>query len=305
MQSHDYVPNISGWKLSKDGSFEINSARFSVGGLPEQPQMITVTAGEWAASDLPASAVEHYAFIGAEIFKIPAEYRDSAKITTQDESYDPDFADIRTTLTYQRLETATELSARLKAPKFLEYSIKREGDKITFFYDGVPRIVLGNLDKADEKIETPFAVEGDQVFLTQAFIDAGKLPPVGFLRTTTNSAGQTVLAGIGVGLGCMCEGGYAGTPGDKENGEVKTGLSFDVWKSMDQFSAAIIKTNLGESLTARIEREVTARASADTQLSARIGSVEASLKLGLSLADQVREVLRSELRQGGLLWRGR
>ncbi|MFA0994703.1 MULTISPECIES: hypothetical protein [Pseudomonas syringae group] len=40
--------------------------------------MITVTTGEWAASDLPASAIEYYAFIGAEIFKIPAEYRDGA-----------------------------------------------------------------------------------------------------------------------------------------------------------------------------------------------------------------------------------
>ncbi|RMT20497.1 hypothetical protein [Pseudomonas amygdali] len=303
MQSHNYVPNVSGWKLDKvTGEFEINSAKISVGSLPEQPQMITVTAGEWAASDLPASAIEHYAFIGAEIFKIPAEYRESAQLTTQDESYDPGFADIRTTLTYQRPETADEAKSRASAARLPEYSIKKQGDTLTFLYDGVPRIVLGKLDKPD----LPFAVEGDQVFLTQAFIDAGRLSPVWGVRTTTNAAGQTVLAGVGAGLGCMCEGGYTGTPGDKEEKpSVKIDFKVDVSKGLDQLRAALSETELGKALAAKIEHEFTIRASADTQLAARIGAVEARVNQGLGVADQVREVLRSELRPGGLLWRGR
>ncbi|ARA79614.1 hypothetical protein ACDH60_10285 [Pseudomonas ficuserectae] len=306
MQSHDYVPNVSGWKLSKDGSLEINSARFSVGGLPEQPQMITVAAGEWAARDLPENAWEYYAFIGSQITKIPAEYRASAKISTSDESYEPGFADIRVMLTYERRETAEELSARMKKSKGAGYSIKKEGDKFTFSHDGLPRIVLGNLDKADEKIETPFAVEGDQVSLAQAFIDAGKLSPVWGVRTTTNAAGQTVLAGVGAGLGCMCEGGYTGTPGDKEEKpSVKIDFKVDVSKGLDQLRAALSETELGKALAAKIEHEFTIRASADTQLAARIGAVEARVNQGLGVADQVREVLRSELRPGGLLWRGR
>ncbi|RXT63061.1 hypothetical protein [Pseudomonas syringae] len=307
MQSHDYVPNVSGWKLDEvAGEFEINSARISVGGLPEQPQMITVTASEWAARDLPENAWEYYAFIGSEITKIPAEYRASAKISTSDESYEPGFADIRVMLTYERRETAEELSARMKKSKGAGYSIKKEGDKFTFSHDGVPRIVLGNLDKADEKIETPFAVEGDQASLAQAFIDAGKLSPDWVLRTTTNAAGQTVLAGVGAGLGCMCGGGYTGTPGDKEEKpSVKIDFKVDVSKGLDQLRAALSETELGKALAAKIEHEFTIRASADTQLSARIGAVEARVNQGLGVADQVREVLRSELRPGGLLWRGR
>ncbi|RML70566.1 hypothetical protein ALQ91_04261 [Pseudomonas syringae pv. syringae] len=280
MQSHDYEPGVKGSKLDTlTGEFEINSAKISVGGLSDQPQMITVTAGEWAASDLPASAIEHYAFIGAEIFKIPAEYRESAQLTTQDESYDPVFADIRTTLTYQRPETAEEAKSRASAARIPEYSIKKQGDTLTFLYDGVPRIVLGNLDKPDEKADLPFAVEGDQV-LTQAFIDAGKLSPVWGVRTTTNAAGQTVFAGIGAGLGCMSEGGYTGTPGDKEEKfEVKVDFSIDVSNGLHQRRAAISETELGKALAAKIEHEVTTRASADTQLAARIGSVEAALSI--------------------------
>ncbi|RXT72247.1 hypothetical protein B1F77_26890 [Pseudomonas syringae] len=282
MQSHNYVQGVSGWKLDKvTGEFEINSAKISVGGLPEQPQMITVTAGEWAARDLPENAWEYYAFIGSEITKIPAEYRASAKISTSDESYEPGFADIRVMLTYERRETAEELSARMKKSRGAGYSIKKEGEKFTFLHDGVPRIVLGNLDKADEKIETPFAVEGDQVSLAQAFIDAGKLSPVWGVRTTTNAAGQTVLAGVGAGLGCMCEGGYTGTPDDKaEKAEVKIDCTVDASKALDQISKLISTTELAqsiESLKVRIEHEHSSRVCADDTLSCRISAVEAGL----------------------------
>ncbi|RMV35113.1 hypothetical protein ALP12_200299 [Pseudomonas savastanoi pv. phaseolicola] len=51
-----------------------------------------------------------------------------------------------------------------------------------------------------EKPTTPFAVEGDQVFLTQAFIDAGKLSPDWGLRTTANAAGKIIVSGVGIGL---------------------------------------------------------------------------------------------------------
>lgn len=278
MQSHDYVPNVSGWKLnSLTGDFEINTAKISVGCLPEQPQMITVTAGEWAASELPSSAIEHYAFIGSEITKIPAEYRDSAQITTQDESFEPGFPDIRTSLTYQRPETVEEVAARVKASRRAGCQIKKEGDKFSLSHDGVTRMMWGNLTESAEKSETPFFVDGDQVFLGQAFINAGLLNPDWVVRTTTNAAGQTMCAGIGAGLGSMCEGGHTGTPGDKEKAEVKIDFKVDVSKGLDQLRAATSETELGKALAARIESEVTARAHADNQMSARIGSVEGAL----------------------------
>ncbi|KAA8689565.1 Uncharacterized protein ALO80_00882 [Pseudomonas caricapapayae] len=306
MQSHDYVPNISGWKLDKvTGEFEINSAKISVGGLPEQPQMITVTAGEWAARDLPENASEYYAFIGSEIIKIPSEYRASAKISTSDESYEPGFADIRFMLTYERPETAEELSARMKKSRSAGYSIKKEGDKFTFFHDGVPRMVLGNLDKAEEKIDTPFAVDGDQVILTQAFIDAGKIPPVGFLRTTTNAAGQTVLAGLCWSIGCAAFSANATAPKcTSDHREMKA--SVDAAETLGQINDLIGTAKFVdplESVTAKIEHEVTSRAIADTQLSARIASVEARVNKGLGVADQVRDVIRKELQPGGILHR--
>ncbi|KPX44856.1 Uncharacterized protein ALO68_03869 [Pseudomonas syringae pv. helianthi] len=253
MQSNDYVPGVSGWKLNRlTGEFEINSAKISVGDLSEQPQMITVTAGEWAAQDLPENAIEHYAFIGSEISKIPVEYRASAEIGTFDDSYEPGFVDIRTKLTYQRPETAEEIAARTKASRSTGYSIKKEGDKITFFHNGVPHIVLGDLDKATEKPDTPFVVEGDQVFINESLIAVGMItdkmaPRPGF--------SDSVIPGFSI----------------NENG---------------QYFASGIGLVL-EGMKSDIKHEVATRSSADTQLSARIGALEARISAaGSSITQQ-------------------
>ncbi|WET11859.1 hypothetical protein P3S72_06920 [Pseudomonas sp. D3] len=45
IQSSNYVPGVSGWKLDHvSGDFEINSAQIQVGTLPSDPQLIAVTA---------------------------------------------------------------------------------------------------------------------------------------------------------------------------------------------------------------------------------------------------------------------
>ncbi|ALD99835.1 phage tail tip fiber protein [Pseudomonas syringae] len=256
MQSNDYVPGVSGWKLNRlTGEFEINSAKISVGGLSEQPQMITVTAGEWAAQDLPENAIEHYAFIGSEISKIPGEYRASAEIGTFDDSNEPGFVDIRTKLTYQRPETAEEIAARTKASRSTGYSIKKEGDKFTFFHNGVPHIVLGDLDKVADKPDKPFAVEAGQLFINEALIADGMIadkmaPRPGFsdlvspgfsIKMVTNEKGHYFAAGIGLGL---------------------------------------------EGMKSDIKHAVATRASADTQLSARIGTLEARISAAESRITQ-------------------
>ena len=98
IQSSNYVPGVSGWKINEStGAFEINPVRPA---QSVEAQMVTVNAGEWSEYDLPAKAIERYAFIGAEVAKIPAEYRDSAEFTTKDFSLDCDGSDVRTTLTY-------------------------------------------------------------------------------------------------------------------------------------------------------------------------------------------------------------
>ncbi|WP_346400753.1 phage tail tip fiber protein [Pseudomonas syringae] len=257
MQSNDYVPGVSGWKINTlTGDFEINLAKISVGGLPEQPQMITVTAGEWAAQDLPESAIEHYAFIGSEISKIPGEYRASAEIGTFDDSYEPGFVDIRTKLTYQRPETAEEIAARTKASRSTGYSIKKEGDKFTFFNNGVPHIVLGDINKVADKPDKPFVVEAGQVFINEALIADGMI---------TNK--------------------MAPRPGFSDSVVPNISIKMRVTQQGHYFAAGIGQHL--EGMAADIKHEATTRASADTQLSARIGALEGRISAaGFSITQQ-------------------
>ncbi len=123
-----------------------------------------------------------------------------------------------------------------------------------------------------DKPETPFAVQGDQVFLRETFIDAAAFEPAWGVRTSTSADGRYVAAGIG--LGCMCEGGYTGKRSQKEDKvEVRIDFSDDVSKGLDQLSTALGETRLGESLTAKIDH---IQAFADTQekVAVTIGGVQ-------------------------------
>lgn len=113
IQSSDYVPGVSGWKFNTlTGEFEIHTSTSS--SIPD-PQPITVTAGDWSESELPSNALERYAFLGSEIQKIPLDCRESAEISTSDHSCCPgDYSDVRTTITYVRRETLSEVEARMK-----------------------------------------------------------------------------------------------------------------------------------------------------------------------------------------------
>ncbi|MGR3892831.1 hypothetical protein [Pseudomonas sp. 1176_21] len=173
IQSVNYTPKTpcgkkgSGWKLDlASGVLEINGPDVQLGSLPPEPQMATVTVGEWAESDLPSNAVERYRFIGDQVMKIPAEHRDSAEFSTEDISFDRDGSDIRTTLTYERPETVDEASARVQAR--MGASIKLEKGKLTVSYGGVTRIVISGLVQ-------PFVVEGGQTYISEAFLDEGSI----------------------------------------------------------------------------------------------------------------------------------
>lgn len=173
IQSVNYTPKTpcgkkgSGWKLDlASGVLEINGPDVQLGSLPPEPQMVTVTVGEWAESDLPSNAVERYKFIGDQVMKIPAEHRDSAEFSTEDISFDRDGSDIRTTLTYERPETVDEASARVQAR--MGASIKLEKGKLTISHGGVARIVISGPDQ-------PFVVEGGQTYISEAFLDEGSI----------------------------------------------------------------------------------------------------------------------------------
>ncbi|WP_122860373.1 hypothetical protein [Pseudomonas viridiflava] len=126
-----------------------------------------------------------------------------------------------------------------------------------------------------EKADLPFAIEGDQVILSQAFIDDSKMSADWKVRIVLNGAGQRVFAGIGVGIDEV--------PADKEvdsMGCTKLGAKTDASKVLDQLASVIGTTELGQSLQGvaeEIKKEASARAAADATMSARIGSVEAAL----------------------------
>ena len=164
--------SISGWKLDqKTGEIEISSAQIQAGSLPADPQLITITAGQWSDYDLPTKALEHYAFIGAELIKIPTEYRDSAELSTEDCSFYRDGSDIRTTLTYERRETAEEVAARQQKTKVAGVRIHFKNGLTTVTADGVVRYRFGDLSKTEPA--EPFVVVDDQVSMSEAYIEAG------------------------------------------------------------------------------------------------------------------------------------
>lgn len=274
IQSANYTPKSpcakhgAGWKLDLDsGDFEINGPDIQLGSLPPEPQMATVTVGEWAESDLPSNAVERYKFIGDQVMKIPAEHRDSAEFSTEDISFDRDGSDIRTTLTYERPETVDEASARVQAR--MGASIKLEKGKLTVSYGGVTRIVISGLDQ-------PFVVEGGQTYISEAFLDEGSIGTAREFAVTMakNANGQYVSTGLGLGI-------------DPTRGETKDGQT-DVERAIEKGDAAEILRLLSSTIT-----------------EPRLGhDLRGEIAKIATPAETIRQVIREELRQGGMLHRG-
>lgn len=273
IQSVNYTPKTpcgkkgSGWKLDlASGDFEINGPDIQLGSLSPEPQLVTVTVGEWSESDLPNNAVERYKFIGDQVMKIPAEHRDSAEFSTEDISFDRDGSDIRTTLTYERPETAGEASARSQAR--MGTSIKLENGKLTISDGGVPRITLGRLDQ-------PFIVDGDRAYISEAFVDEGSIGTAHEFAVTMakNANGQYVSTGLGLGI-------------DPTWGETKDGQT-DMERAIEKGDAAEILRLLSSTIT-------------ETRLGHDLRGGIAKIA---APAETIRQVIREELRPGGMLHR--
>jgi|GEM_PF-2895370 len=201
IQSSNYVPGASGWKLNfLADEFEINGSSITVGSLPSDPQPISITAGEWSECELPSNAIERYAFIGAELDKVPAECRESAEFKTEDVSFDRDGSDYRTTLTYVRQETSEEVTARAEKAKVSGTRLSIKNGLLTVTHDGAVRIKIGNLDQP--KPEQPFKVDGDQVYISKAFVlDSNIYSNVAANWRVTSKPGVNGLYAAGLGLG--------------------------------------------------------------------------------------------------------
>lgn len=164
IQSENYVPGVSGWKFNEiTGEFEIHS---STATTIADPQPIKVTAGEWSEFDLPANAIERYAFIGAELQKIPDEYRETALLCTGDHSFYPgDGSDVRTTLTYVRQETPEEVRARIEKGSVSAQMSRLVGGGFSIFHNGQLRVRLGSLE-----LPSLFGVADGKVYLRDALV---------------------------------------------------------------------------------------------------------------------------------------
>ncbi|MBM1183504.1 hypothetical protein [Pseudomonas lundensis] len=185
MQSNNYVPGMAGLMVNlKTGEFELNSSKLQVGMLPSDPQQITITAGEWPDNELPSNVIERYAFIGAELEKIPAEFRESAEFTTEDFSFDRDGSDYRTTLTYVRHETQDEAKARYEKAKSAGTRISLVDGVLRISHDGVLRAQIDDVH-TDEK-PAPFIVFDGVMYINGACIKEasieGSLPVIYTLK---------------------------------------------------------------------------------------------------------------------------
>lgn len=272
-QSDNYVPGMSGWKLDhKTGEFEINSARLQVGSLPVDPQLIIITAGEWSDCDLPSNAIERYKFIGNQVMKISDEYRDSAEFSNEDFSFDCDGSDYRTTLTYKRLETAEEVVARQKKAKVAGTRLSLVGGVLTVTHDGVTRLQVGNLEKTEQS--EPFIVVDGVTYINEAVIKEAtldsRLSPNWTLRVQEGVNGP-YAAGIGMGLSSQF---IVSADRFAVNGRNASDILRDI-------AGKIGETSLGQQLKEQIEQST------------------------LAMADQVKDVIRTELQPGGLLHRSR
>lgn len=211
MQSHDYVPGVSGWKLNKQtGEFEINSCTFGSASKAPERQMVSVEVASYSKYDLPKNAANLVQFMEAELQKVPEEYRHAAEFEGFDASYGDDSFSPRLFLSYSRLETEEELADRLEKAKNAGTQIKYEGGVASVFHNGILRYRLGNLAAEEPEHGTadqpakPFVVVDGTTYLNEAFIKDGtlgcKVASNWSVKMQVTAGGQYVAAGIGLGF---------------------------------------------------------------------------------------------------------
>ncbi|WP_085708293.1 MULTISPECIES: DUF1983 domain-containing protein [unclassified Pseudomonas] len=211
MQSHDYVPGVSGWKLNKQtGEFEINSCTIGSASKAPERQLVSVEVASYSKYDLPKSAANLLQFMQAELQKVPEEYRHAAEFEEFNASYGDDSFSPRLFLSYSRLETEEELADRLRRAESAGIHIKSDGGVTTFTHDGVLRIRIGNLDASEPEHGTadqpakPFVVVNGTTYLNEAFIKDGsvdsKIASNWSVKMQVTANGQYVAAGIGLSL---------------------------------------------------------------------------------------------------------
>lgn len=284
IQSANYTPKTpcckkgSGWKLDlASGDFEINSCAFGSASAAPERQMVSVEVASWSKHDLPKNAASLLQFLQVELQRVPEEYRDAAEFEEFDAGYGDESFNARLFLSYSRLETEEELADRLEKAKVAGTRTVRAGGCTTVIVDGVVRYRIGNLDAPLPEPEQPktFKVEGGQVCISEAFIDEGSIGTAREFAVTMakNANGQYVSTGLGLGI-------------DPTRGETKDGQT-DVERAIEKGDAAEILRLLSSTIT-------------ETWLGQGLCGGIANIA---APAETIRQVIREELRPGGMLHR--
>lgn len=177
VQSANYVPGISGWKLEKDGTFEINSCILGSAAKAPERQTVSVEVASWSKYDLPKNAANLLQFMQAELQKVPEEYRHAAEFEEFDASYGDESFNARLFLSYSRLETEEELAHRLEKAKVAGTHVSIKNGEMTVTHDGVLRFKIGGLRQLEPKPEQvhPFIIGGKQFAINSAFTQDGAI----------------------------------------------------------------------------------------------------------------------------------
>ncbi|UZE12772.1 DUF1983 domain-containing protein [Pseudomonas sp. B21-053] len=133
-------------------------------------------------------------------------------------------------------------------------------------------IILGKLDTPEPEQPKPFVVIDGVVYISQAEVERGsianaKISDTWSVRLAADTNGQLYAAGIDIGLGSQFLADRFAVNGRDAS---------DVFR---EIAGQINETELGKQLQVEIDQ------------------------LRSSFADKVKEVIRSEMHQGGLLWR--
>lgn len=281
IQSSNYVPGVSGWKLnSLTGNFEINSCTMGSAANAPERQMVSVEVASWSKYDLPKNAANLLQFMQAELQKVPEQYRHAAEFEEFDASYGNESFNARLFLSYSRLETEEELADRLEKAKVAGTHVSIKNGLLVVSHDGVVRYKIGNLDQPEPEQAEPFKVDGDKVYLSEAAIKDGIIkdgiikspwPAAWGVRMQLGEDGKYYAAGIGCGIPSQ------------------------ILVSADRFAI----NDLSASDILRDIAGVIGETKLGQELKEQIDLLESNL------ADQVKAVIRKELMPGGLIHRPR
>lgn len=276
IQSSNYVPGVSGWKLDfTSGDYEINSCTLGSAANAPERQMVSVEVASWSKYDLPKNAANLLHFMQAELERVPEQYRHAAEFEEFDASYCDESFNARLFLSYSRLETEEELADRLEKAKAAGTRISIKNGLMTVTHDGVVRIKLGNLDKSKPDQPQPFKVDGDKVYVSEAAIKDATIR-TGFtagwlLRVNQGTDGRPYAAGFCLGYPSQF---LVSADRFAINGRSASDILRDIAGQIDE-------TKLGQDLKEQADL------------------------LGSNLADQFKVLIRKELMPGGLLHRSR